>query len=76
MTGGSFFLELPLLNSARFQLWVGDFAQTFATVVNMLVLDNGAFQTAKSFGGLPTWPRCYCRPPVPNSTPLNASGAI
>jgi transposase len=27
-TGDSFFLELPLLNSAMFQLWLDDFAQT------------------------------------------------
>ena len=47
-TGDSFFLELPLLNSAMFQLWLDDFAQTFAASFNILVLDNGAFHTAKS----------------------------
>jgi hypothetical protein len=52
-TGESFFLELPLLNSAMFQLWLDDFAHTFPESFNILVLDNGAFHTAKALRGPP-----------------------
>jgi hypothetical protein len=64
-TGDSFFLELPLLNSAMFQLWLDDFAQTFATSWNILVLDNGAFHTAKSL----RWPPNVVAVPFPPYSP-------
>ena len=51
-TGESFFLELPYLNSAAFQLWLDDFATTFADSWNVLVLDNGAGHKAKAL----RWP--------------------
>jgi hypothetical protein len=63
-TGDSFFLELPLLNSAMFQLWLDDFAQTFATSFNILVLDNGAFHTAKGL----RWPANVAAVPLPPSS--------
>jgi hypothetical protein len=47
-TGDSFFLELPWLNTALFQLWVDHFAQAFPQSFNLLVLDNGAFHTTKA----------------------------
>jgi hypothetical protein len=65
MTGDSFFLELPLLNSAMFQLWLDDFAQTFATSFNILVLDNGAFHTAKRL----RWPANVAAVPLPPYSP-------
>jgi hypothetical protein len=34
------------------QLWLDDFAHTFAASFTMLVLDNGAFHTAKTL----RWP--------------------
>jgi hypothetical protein len=52
LTGDSFFLELPLLNSALVQRWWDDFARTCATSFNSLVVDNGAFHTAKTL----RWP--------------------
>jgi hypothetical protein len=64
-TGDSFFLELPLLNSAMFPLWLDDFARTFAASFNMLVLDNGAFQTAKTL----RWPSNVVAVPFPTSSP-------
>jgi hypothetical protein len=64
-TGDSFFLELPLLNSAMFQLWLEDFARTFATSFNILVLDNGAFHTAKTL----RWPANVTAVPLPPYSP-------
>jgi transposase len=51
-TGARFFLELPWLNTATFQLWVDHFAQAFPDSFNVLVLDNGAFHKAKAL----QWP--------------------
>jgi hypothetical protein len=65
MTGDSFFLELPLLNSAMFQRWLDDFAQTFAASFNILVLDNGAFHTAKAL----RWPPNVAAVPFPPYSP-------
>jgi putative transposase len=64
-TGDSFFLELPLLNSAMFQLWLEDFAQTFVASCNILVLDNGALHTAKAL----RWPPNVAAVPFPPSSP-------
>jgi hypothetical protein len=64
-TGESFFLELPLLNSAMFQLWMDDFAHTFAASFNILVLDNGAFHTAKAL----RWPSNVAAVPFPPYSP-------
>jgi hypothetical protein len=64
-TGDSFFLELPFLNSAMFQLWLDDFAQTFAASFNILVLDNGAFHTAKTL----RWPPNVVAVPLPPYSP-------
>jgi putative transposase len=64
-TGDSFFLELPLLNSAMFQLWLNDFAHTFATSFNILVLDNGAFHTATTL----RWPPNVAAVPLPPYSP-------
>jgi putative transposase len=65
LTGDSFFLELPLLNSAMFQLWLDDFARTFAASFNILVLDNGAFHTAKVL----RWPANVAAVPLPPYSP-------
>jgi putative transposase len=65
LTGDSFFLELPLLNSAMFQLWLDDFAHTFAASFNILVLDNGAFHTAKAL----RWPPNVATVPFPSYSP-------
>jgi hypothetical protein len=65
MTGDSFFLELPLLNSTMFQLWLDAFAQTFAASFNILVLDHGAFHTAKGL----RWPATVAAVPLPPYSP-------
>jgi hypothetical protein len=64
-TGDRFFLALPLLHSAMCQLWLEDFAQTFAPSCTLLVLDNGAFPTAKSL----QWPSNVAPVPFPPSSP-------
>jgi len=48
ITGASFFLELPYLNSRAFQVWLDGFAAAFPDTVNVLVLDNGAGHKAKA----------------------------
>ena len=48
ITGASFFLELPSLNSQAFQRWLDGFAAAFPESLNCLVLDNGAGHTAKA----------------------------
>jgi hypothetical protein len=64
-TGDSFFLELPLLHSAMFQLWLADFAQTFAASLHLLGLDNGALHTAKAL----RWPPNVVTVPFPPYRP-------
>ena len=48
ITGASFFLELPSLNSRAFQRWLDDFAATFPESFKVLVLDHGAGPKAKA----------------------------
>jgi len=48
MTGESFFLEMPWLNSACFQIFLNEFAKVYPASLNILVLDNGRFHQAKS----------------------------
>ena len=53
LTGQSFFLELPLLNTEGFQLFLEHFATTDPTSFHLLLLDNGAFHKAQALR-LPT----------------------
>jgi transposase len=46
-TGDRFFLELPYLNAANFQIFVDLFAQAFPDSLNLLVLDNSGAHTAR-----------------------------
>ena len=46
-TGESFFLELPLLNTQGFQLFLDHFAAAYPTDFHLLPLDNGAFHKAR-----------------------------
>ena len=48
ITGESFFLEMPWLNSVCFQIFIQQLAETFPETLNLLVLDNGRFHHAKS----------------------------
>jgi transposase len=47
-TGESFFLELPQLNTANFQIFVKAFAQQYQDTLNIVLMDNGSCHTAKS----------------------------
>jgi transposase len=73
-TGESFFLELPWLNTALFQLWVDHFAHAFADSFNLLVLDNGAFHKARGL----QWPAnvvpVFLPPYSPELNPLERLG--
>jgi hypothetical protein len=44
-----------------FHLWLDDCAQTFAASLNILVLDHGAFHTAKAL----RWPPNVATVPFP-----------
>jgi transposase len=48
LTGQSFFLELPLLNTQGFQLFLDHFAATDLQSFHLLLLDNGAFHKAQA----------------------------
>jgi transposase len=47
-TGESFFLELPQLNTANFQIFLNEFAHQYQETVNIVLMDNGSCHTAKS----------------------------
>jgi len=48
LTGQSFFLALPLLNTQGFQLFLNHFAATDPASFHLLLLDNGAFHKAQA----------------------------
>lgn len=48
LTGESFFLELPLLNTQGFQLFLDHFAAADPVSFHLLLLDTGAFHQAQS----------------------------
>lgn len=47
LSGESFFLELPYLNSDNFQVFLNEFFKEYDSGVNIMVLDNGSFHKAK-----------------------------
>ena len=48
LTGQSFFLELPTLNTQGFQLFLDHFVATDPASFHLLLLDNGAFHKAQA----------------------------
>lgn len=48
LTGASFFLELPLLNTEGFPLCLDHFAAAAPSSFHLLLLDNGAFHKAQA----------------------------
>jgi hypothetical protein len=48
ITGDRFFLELPQLNTACFQIFADEFSKAFPDSFNILLMDNGAFHKAKA----------------------------
>jgi putative transposase len=47
ITGDRFFLELPSLNAAMFQLFIDALAEAFPSSLNLLLLDNSGAHTAE-----------------------------
>lgn len=69
-TGESFFLELPALDSATFQLWLDYFAAAFPQTYNILVLDNGAFHKAQTLHWPPNVAPVFLPPYSPELNPI------
>jgi hypothetical protein len=69
-TGERFFLELPYLNAAGFQLFVDAFAEAFSDSFNILLLDNSGAHTAQRLT-IPTNVRLVFLPPYcPELNPI------
>ena len=47
-TGDSYFLELPHLNTANFQIFLNELAHQYQDTLNLLLMDNGSYHKAKS----------------------------
>jgi transposase len=47
-TGESFFLELPQLNTANFQIFLNEVAHQYQETLHIVLMDNGSCHTAKS----------------------------
>ena len=48
LTGKSFFLEFPYLNSMCFQAFLNEFSQTYSDSLNLLQVDNASSHLAKN----------------------------
>ena len=70
LTGKSFFLELPLLNTQGFQLFLDHFAAIDPATFHLLLLDNGAFHKARSLRLPPNVGLLFFPPYAPELTPI------
>ena len=70
LTGQSFFLELPLLNTEGFQLFLEHFAATDPTTFHLLLLDNGAFHKAQALRLPPNVALVFFPPYTPELNPI------
>lgn len=70
MTGQSFFLELPALNSSLFQLFLEQLAATAPAHFHLLVLDNGAFHKARPLRLPPNVGLLFLPPYAPELNPI------
>ena len=70
LTGASFFLELPLLNTQGFQLFLDHFAATDPHSFHLLRLDNGAFHKAKALRFPPNVGLLFFPPYAPELNPI------
>jgi transposase len=69
-TGESFFLELPYLNTANFQIFLNEFADHYQDTLNIVLMDNGSCHKAKSLM-IPSNVVCLFLPPYsPELNPL------
>ena len=48
ITGESFLLQMPYLNSGCFQIFLNELAMVYSSSLNILVLDNGQFNQART----------------------------
>jgi len=71
LTGQSFFLALPLLNTQGFQLFLDHFAITDPTRFHLLLLDNGAFHKAQALRLPPNVGLVFLPPYAPALTDLS-----
>ena len=70
LTGQSFFLELPLLNTAGFPLFLEHFAAPDPTTFPLLLLDNGAFHQAPALRLPPNVGLVFFPPYTPELNPI------
>ena len=70
VTGASFFLELPLLNTQGFQLFLDHFAATDPVSFHLLLLDNGAFHKAQALRLPPNVGFLFLPPYAPELNPI------
>jgi transposase len=70
LTGKSFFLELPALNTQGFQLFLDHFAATDPACFHLLLLDNGAFHKAHSLRLPPNVALLFFPPYAPELNPI------
>jgi hypothetical protein len=70
LTGQSFFLELPLLNTQGFQLFLDHFAALDPASFHLLLLDNGAFHKAQALRPPPNVGLIFFPPYAPELNPI------
>lgn len=70
LTGQSFFLELPTLNTHGFQLFLDHFAATDPASFHLLLLDNGAFHKAQALRLPPNIGLLFFPPYSPELNPI------
>jgi transposase len=70
LTGKSFFLELPLLNTQGFQLFLDHFAAADPATSHLLLLDNGAFHKAQALRLPPNVGLVFFPPYTPELNPI------
>lgn len=70
LTGQSFFLELPALNTQGFQLFLDHFTATDPISFHLLLLDNGAFHKARALRLPPNLGLLFFPPYTPELNPI------
>jgi transposase len=70
LTGQSFFLELPTLNTQGFQLFLDHFVATDPVSFPLLLLDNGAFHKARALRLPPNLGLLFFPPDAPELNPI------
>ena len=70
LTGKSFFLELPVLNTQGFQLFLHHFAAPDPATFHLLLLDNGAFHKARALRLPPNVGLVFFPPYTPELNPI------